>query len=74
MSYARFGPKSDVYVYAHWRGHVECCGCLLGGEWDFHDADAIADHLREHVAVGHKVNPALLAPEFYPATDFQEDE
>jgi hypothetical protein len=30
MSYARFGcDRSDVYVFMHAHGFLECCGCVL---------------------------------------------
>lgn len=70
MSYARFGATSDVYVYAHVGGFVECCGCKLGDNWEHHSAAEIVDHLREHVAAGHLVAERLLDPAVYPSEDF----
>lgn len=29
MSYCRWGPHSDVYMYEHVDGHVTCCYCRL---------------------------------------------
>ena len=29
MSYARFGERSDIYVYEHVGGYFECCACSL---------------------------------------------
>lgn len=29
MSYARFGERSDIYVYEHVGGFFECCACSL---------------------------------------------
>lgn len=56
MSYARFGwDGSDVYVYMHVAGHLECCGCILGDEWSFHSTQAMIDHLAEHRAAGHNI-------------------
>ena len=71
MSYARFGAQSDVYVYAHYLGHVECCGCLLGDTWDFHTAADIVTHLRAHVDAGHTVPADLLDEGTYDASDFE---
>jgi len=36
MSYARFGwDGSDVYVFMHVSGHLECCACILAhGDWE----------------------------------------
>lgn len=30
MSYARFSPESDVYVFPHVGGGFECCACKMG--------------------------------------------
>lgn len=65
MSYARFGENSDVYVYSHVGGFIECCGCILGDKWDFHSVAEIVTHLHEHVEAGHKVHPELLDPAMY---------
>lgn len=70
MSYARFGATSDVYVYAHYAGFVECCGCKLSDEWAHHSAEAIVAHLKEHVAAGHSVPEYLLDVTLYPDDDF----
>lgn len=70
MSYARFS-YSDVYVFAHVGGFVQCCGCILGDEWDFYSAQDIAEHLNEHVRAGHRVPDNLLDPGFYPEYDFK---
>jgi hypothetical protein len=63
MSYARFGwDGSDVYVYEHVGGFIECCGCSLakdedGGVFGFGythlktPREALA-HLDQHVATG----------------------
>ena len=29
MSYARFSAESDIYLFAHAGGFVQCCGCPL---------------------------------------------
>lgn len=29
MSYCRKGPKSDVYMFVHVDGYIECCDCEL---------------------------------------------
>lgn len=72
MSYARLGADgSDVYVFASVGGYVECCGCLLGGRWDFHSAADVVAHLREHIAEGHSIPAYLLDPALYPAEDFE---
>ena len=62
MSYARFGPDSDVYVYSSECGYV-CSWCTLqtepDPEYDDHfvtkSASEMIQHLEQHRAAGHKV-------------------
>ena len=54
MSFARFGPDSDVYVYQCKEG-FECCGCWLSQDWIHPTASAIIDHLGKHKKAGHRV-------------------
>lgn len=66
MSYCRWGPDSDVYVYPAGHGNrdlIVCCGCALRGD----DDDDVAEtpqqmiaHLDRHVAAGHKVPEAAF--------------
>jgi hypothetical protein len=65
MSYCRFGPKSDVYVYEDVSFGLRCCGCLLkpdvfGSENFNRDASALIQHLRDHIDAGHKVPEWLI--------------
>jgi hypothetical protein len=64
MSFARFREGySDVYVYEHANGFIECCGCSITEptEWEqvgfFHanTAQEILDHLDLHIKEGHLV-------------------
>jgi hypothetical protein len=62
MSYARWGADgSQVYVFAHAEGWIECHGCLLvrtpDDDPDFRAQSpwAMAVHLAEHRAAGHTV-------------------
>lgn len=59
------GPDSDVYVYEHVGGGFCCCSCLLdsprGGWFETDTAEGMVEHLREHIAVDHKV-PARTIP------------
>jgi hypothetical protein len=70
MSYARFSTTSSVYVYAHVGGFIECCGCLLGEEWEFHSREDIVEHMRDHVESGHAVPEHLLSVDTYDESDF----
>lgn len=56
MSYARWSPGSDVYVFTNVGGFIECCGCSLS-EHSFQafSTDEMLAHLEEHKAVGHDV-------------------
>lgn len=69
MSYARWGSEgSDVYVYQHVGGGIECCGCLLMpmdglSQWGAftrlsfraQTAGEMYAHLGQHRDAGHKV-------------------
>lgn len=70
MSYARFGEGSDVYVFAHWGGFVQCSGCALDNVWDYHSAEEVVAHMRAHIDAGHIVPEYLLDPTLYPDEDF----
>ncbi len=63
MSYARMNDSSDVYVYEHCAGFIECCGCRLTAPEDYEDVgfarlstarEALA-HLEWHVREGDMV-------------------
>jgi hypothetical protein len=64
MSYARFGwEDSDVYVYEHVGGYIECCGCSMAPpeEDDYFEVTRLntareaLDHLEKHVKFGDGV-------------------
>ena len=64
MSYARFSGDSDVYVYEHYAGFIECCGCRFspiseGEEYEvfprFSTAREALTHLDWHVREGDMV-------------------
>lgn len=58
MSYARFDPTSDVYVYESVSlGRFVCFACWLDrrpGTRSFKTRTEMVVHLREHLAAGHK--------------------
>lgn len=60
MSYSRFS-HADVYVFMSSAGHLECCGCKLGDQWEFGSTQAMVDHLAEHRAAGHDVPTGIEA-------------
>ena len=62
MSFERFS-SSDVYIYEHVGGFIECCGCLFT-DWDTEPfpqlktpREALA-HLDRHEEVGHDIGGA----------------
>jgi hypothetical protein len=58
VSYVRFAEDgSQVYVYEHVDGWIECCGCALaaGTCGKFYTRGACITHLRDHEAAGHRV-------------------
>jgi len=62
VSYARFAEDSDVYVYLHVDGWLECCFCSLGPDsFKAHSTQEMVDHLGGHPRVPEDVIPALWA-------------
>lgn len=61
MSFSRFG-ESDVYVFEHVAGFIECCACIMADEdWvsvELSTPRAALKHLDEHEALGHDVKLA----------------
>ena len=65
MSYCRWGPGSDVYMFPVVGGGIECCACLLEPESGnsginnssmFNTRTAALAHLELHVREGHQVS------------------
>lgn len=54
MSFCRFG-EADVYVFLAVSGHLECCGCSLGEDWEYRTTDDMIAHLEVHRSRGHHV-------------------
>lgn len=68
MSYSRFGSDSDVYMFRHVVGGITCCACRLTGNSiftakseGFDTYDAAINHLKEHIAHGHKVDKHAIS-------------
>jgi len=55
MSYVRFSKESDVYMYWHVDGYVDCCGCSISESWALHSFKDALKHLHEHRKRGDKV-------------------
>ena len=61
MSFSRFGwEDSDVYVFEHVGGFIQCCGCPYTSKDDFGMYDAktprqMLEHLDMHEADGDSV-------------------
>lgn len=79
MSFERFS-SSDIYMYEHVSGFIECCGCLFSGDWFKGDVtfpqlktprEALA-HLDKHEAAGHDIGRARVRIEKdYPDLDIE---
>lgn len=70
MAYSRF-TDSDIYIYPHVGGWIECAACWLNERSDeyslfsmseeiYNDQHLIA-HIAEHIKAGHDVPEGLLA-------------
>jgi len=71
MSYARWSALSNVYVFAHVDGFVDCCGCNLPGhDGRLNSAPEVVAHMQAHLDAGDKVPPHLLDESLYPDEDF----
>lgn len=56
VSYARFGPGSDVYVYRSVNGDgYVCCGCSLDDWYTVDDPGEMLAHLHQHEEAGQMV-------------------
>ena len=69
MAYARF-LDSDIYIYSHINGYIECCACWLNEKKEdyslflanvnIHNDDELREHLELHAKVGHNMPESLL--------------
>ena len=76
MAYSRF-YDSDIYIYPHVEGHIECAGCFLNISPDEHtifqstkiyDDETLLMHLVQHAISGHNM-PDNLAQEILADPD-----
>lgn len=70
MSYCRFSEDSEVYVYHSVNGRFICCGCclmepvgagLVQYERSYRTREQLIEHLKQHIAAGHKVPAHAIA-------------
>ena len=69
MAYSRF-TDSDIYIYSHVGGWIECAACWLNERADeyslfsmseeIYDDGHLITHVREHIKAGHDVPEGLL--------------
>ena len=69
MAYSRF-YDSDIYIYPHVAGHIECAGCFLNiptDEYNLFKSEHILDdetllmHILQHRISGHNIPEGLEA-------------
>ena len=69
MAYSRF-YDSDIYIYPHVSGHIECAGCFLNiptDEYNLFKSEHILDdetlliHILQHRISGHNIPEGLEA-------------
>jgi len=69
MAYSRF-IDSDIYIYSHVAGYIECCACWLNEDKpeyalfpksiEIYNDDELIAHLDLHTQVGHNMPIDLL--------------
>lgn len=65
MSFERFS-SSDVYIFEHVGGFIQCCGCWFSGDWvnesvefpEFKTPREALAHLDVHENAGHDIGGA----------------
>ncbi len=64
MSYSRWGPDSDIYMFENVEGYIECMVCMLLNKsgmatklesMKFTKRSDAIEHLNDHRSAGHKV-------------------
>jgi hypothetical protein len=73
VSYARRAdPGSDIYLYMHVDGYLECNSCSLAAppqhSFRGHNTGEMISHLGEHLSAGHRV-PGHVIPELLADDD-----
>lgn len=79
MSFERFST-SDVYIFEHVGGFIECCGCRFSGDWfkgdpkfpQFKTPREALIHLDKHEAAGDDIGMARVnIDREYPNLDIE---
>lgn len=66
MSYVRWSAESDIYIFDHVDGGIECHGCPLvkhdaaGRHYRAETTDEMVEHCKTHIDAGHRVPVWLL--------------
>lgn len=59
MSYVRWSKQSDVYIFDHVDGFIECCACCLdpvdADSFKAKNVEEMIEHVQVHRAAGHLV-------------------
>ena len=67
MAYSRFFD-SDIYIYSHVEGYIECCACwlnesLVGSTFGLSekitDDNHLIEHIGQHRQLGHNIPDGL---------------
>lgn len=62
MSIVRWSKDSDLYIFEHVNGHIECCGCCLEDKnVQTTSIDEMVGHVEKHLEAGHLV-PEWVIP------------
>ena len=59
MSFVRFSEHSDLYIYSHYLGYIECCGCSIYETFEAYNLEDLLAHVAEHRNAGHTVPEGL---------------
>ncbi len=87
MSWVRFSPESNLYIFDDVRGGITCCACrlqpmhgtiipevYLPGDFNCQTEQKMAAHILEHAKAGHLVPDYIVerAKEIDPSLVFPE--
>ena len=61
MSWVRWSPESQLYIYDDVRGGITCCGCCIYDDFNCETEKEMAAHILEHVKARHLVPDRVVA-------------